>query len=640
MHFVRRPNACLALLALLALAAAVGLSACNDAPATGTPARDRARTAPESAAPVDGASRSEAEAAASAALALLTNEYFQAYLKANPIAATAIGDDRYNDRLVNILDPVTRAERRAEAQAFLDRAVAIDRSKLTPAEQITYDVFVYGRRQFIDDAAYPSHLLPLTQFFNLPALIAQLGSGQSLQPFVTTTDYRHWLSRLADYLAINDQMITNMREGMKQGIVQPRVIMEKTLPQLDSLAVENVEDSILFTPVRNFPDTVPIQDRAALAADYRTMIGEQLLPAFRKLRDFVATEYLPATRDTVAWTALPGGAAWYEHLVRMQTTTDLTAAEIHDLGRREVARILDEMRAVRDQVDFDGDLAAFFEFLSTDPRFRFESEDAAIRAYEEVRTRVTAALPTVFEIFPRATYEIRPVEAFRAASAAGASYQDPSSDGSRPGVFYLNTHDLSRIPVYITETLSLHEAEPGHHFQSTIQQEMDDLPDFRRFGDYYVAYGEGWALYAESLGPEMGLLEDPYQYYGKLSEEQLRALRLVVDTGLHAKGWTREEAIAYMHENSSMSDAEIVAEVERYIAIPGQALGYKIGQLKILELRARAEAALGEDFDIKAFHTALLDGGAVPLSVLNDKIDAWIRSEQTRPADGVLAHRR
>ena len=618
---------------LLALAAALSLAACSEAPEPTAQTEAATQTPPQSAAPVDEPSRTESDAAASAALALLTDEYFQAYLKANPIAATSLGDDRYNDRLVNYLDPANRAERLAEEQAFLDRALEIDRADLTPSEQITDDVFVYGRREKIEGFAYPEHLLPLSQFFSLPSFMAQLGSGQSLHPFVTTKDYRDWLSRLEDYLEIQSQMITNMREGMKQGIVQPRVIMEKALPQLDALAVGNVDDSLFFNPVRNFPDTVPVEDRAALEADYRAMIGERLLPAYRQLHDFVANEYLPATRDTVAWTALPGGVAWYEYFVREQTTTDLSAAEIHELGKSEVGRILDEMRAVRDRVEFDGDLAAFFEFMSTDPRFQFESEDAALQAYEDVRSKVTAALPTVFEIFPGATYEIRPVEAFRAASSSGASYQSASPDGSRPGVFYLNTYDLSRIPVYITESLSLHEAEPGHHFQGTLQQEMNDLPDFRRFGDYYVSYGEGWALYAEYLGPEMGLLTDPYQYYGKLAEEQLRALRLVVDTGLHTKGWTREEAIAYMQDNSSMSDAEIVAEVERYIAIPGQALGYKIGQLKILELRARSESVLGEGFDIKRFHTAILDGGAVPMGVLSDKIDAWIASEQARLAD-------
>jgi uncharacterized protein (DUF885 family) len=612
--------------ALPALAVLISLTACS-----GPSDPPGAKEPPAAAATQAGSgdvSRYGAEPAASAALKSLTDEYFQAYLKANPIAATAIGDSRYNDRLTNGFDPAVRAERKAEAEAFLDKALEIDRAALTQDEQITYDVFVYGRRQEIEDAEWPSHLLPLSQFFNITTFMAQLGSGQSLQPFASAEDYRNWLSRIEDYLAINSQMIANMREGMEQGLVQPRILMEKTLPQLDALAVDNVEDSVFFTPVRNFPESVPEDDRAALEAAYREMIGERLVPAIRELRNFVAEEYLPATRETVAWTALPNGVGWYEQLVREQTTTDLTASEIHELGKHEVARILDEMRAVKEEVAFDGDLAAFFEFLSTDPRFRFESEEAAIQAYEDIRSTVTNALPTVFEIFPEATYEIRPVEAFRAASASGASYQSASPDGSRPGIFYLNTYDLSRIPTYITESLSLHEAEPGHHFQGTIQQEMTDLPDFRRFGDYYVAYGEGWALYAEYLGREMGLYTDPYQYYGKLAEEQLRALRLVVDTGLHAKGWTREEAIAYMQENSSMSDAEIIAEVERYIAIPAQALGYKVGQLKILELRARAETALGDGFDLKAFHTAILDGGAVPMSVLEAKIDAWIASQK------------
>ena len=606
---------------ILLAALILGLAGCGREP----PAPEAPAPAVEPPARTDNAPGQDA----GSRLADLVAEYFEASLIANPVTATSIGDPRYNDRLPNRLDPAWRAARRAEEQAFLDRARAIDRAALTPANQTTYDVFVYGRRTDIERYGFPDHLQPLSQMRSLPNFLALLGSGRSLQPFETAEDYRNWLARLADGLVIMDQMIGNMREGMERGIVQPRVVMEKVVPQLEAHVVERVEDSLFFGPVSAFPEGIGPEDREALETEYRAFIGEQVIPAYRRLFDFVVNAYLPASRDTVARTALPDGEAWYDYLVRSQTTTDLSAEEIHTLGLSEVARILDEMRGVKEQVGFEGDLAAFFEFMATDPRFRFDSEAEALRAYEDIRETVTAALPAVFEIFPRGTYEIRPVEAFRAASAAGASYQDGSPDGSRPGIFYLNTHDLSRIPTYITESLSLHEAEPGHHFQSTIQLELEDLPDFRRFGDYYVAYGEGWALYAEYLGREMGLFTDPYQYYGKLAEEQLRALRLVVDTGLHAKGWTREEAIAYMQENSSMSDAEIVAEVERYIAIPGQALGYKVGQLTILELRAEAEAVLGEDFDLKSFHTALLEDGAVPMEVLRGKIAAWIAARQT-----------
>jgi len=333
-------------------------------------------------------------------------------------------------------------------------------------------------------------------------------------------------------------------------------------------------------------------------------------------------------RSTVAWTDLPNGTKWYAYQVRINTTTTLTPDYIHELGLKEVARIRGEMEQVKAQVGFKGDLPAFFKFLQDDPRFYYTKAEDLIAGYAAVKKDIDARLPKFFADFPKADYEVRPVEPFRAQSAAGAMYQSPSADGSRPGIFYVNTFNLKSQPKFGMQTLSLHEASPGHHFQISIQQELDGLPKFRRFGGNYVAYVEGWALYAESIGKEMGLFTDPYQYYGRLSDEMLRAMRLVVDTGLHTRGWSREKAIQYMLDNSSMAASDVEAEVERYIANPGQALGYKIGQIRIREMRDKSEAALGSRFDIKEFHSQILRDGALPMDVLEEKIDRWIESKR------------
>jgi uncharacterized protein (DUF885 family) len=344
---------------------------------------------------------------------------------------------------------------------------------------------------------------------------------------------------------------------------------------------------------------------------------------------FVRDEYTPKARASTAWAALPDGKAWYAYRVQESTTLDLAAEEIHAIGLKEVARILGEMEAVRTQVGFKGDLKAFFEHLQDDPKYYYTKPDELLAGYRELQKKINALTPRLFDTQPKADYEVREVEAFRAESAAGASYQSPSLDGSRPGVFYVNTFNLKAQPIFGMETLSLHEASPGHHFQISIAQEDQNLPKFRRFGSHYTAYVEGWALYAESIGKELGLFTDPYQWYGRLSDEQLRAMRLVVDTGLHAKGWTREQAIRYMLDNSSMAESDVVSEVERYIAWPGQALGYKIGQLEITKLRAEAEGALGAKFDIKAFHRVVLTSGQVPLPVLRELVQAWVAGQRT-----------
>ncbi|HEX8697637.1 MAG TPA: DUF885 domain-containing protein, partial [Myxococcaceae bacterium] len=356
---------------------------------------------------------------------------------------------------------------------------------------------------------------------------------------------------------------------------------------------------------------------------WRTTISNRLVPAYRRLHDFLRDEYLPRARPTVSLSALPGGAEWYAHLVRTTTTTDMKPDELHELGLREVKRIHAEMDAVIRQLGFQGDRDAFEKHLGTLPELRFKSREDMLQRYREVKARVDQATPRLFDVIPKQDYEVRPVEAFREKSAAGGSYMSASPDGSRPGVFYLNTRGYADAPAIGVEALTLHEGAPGHHFQISIQQTLEQLPRFRRFGGY-TAYAEGWALYAETLGPELGMYQDPYQRYGALGSELWRAIRLVLDTGLHAKGWTREQAIAWALENSPLDEPKVTAEVERFIAIPSQALAYKVGQLKISELRARAEKAQGAAFDIKAFHRQILEDGALPLQVLEEKIHRWL----------------
>ena len=558
----------------------------------------------------------------------LLERYFEEQLQLNPVLATFIGDPRYNDRLPNSIGPEYRASVHAMNERYLAEAQAIDAAQLTPADRISYEIFVHERERMRASERFPDHLLPINPAGSLITLIPALGSGTNAQPFATTQDYENWLKRLDGLVVWMDQAIVNMREGIARGVVQPRPVMEKVLPQLEAMIVARAGDSPFFAPVNAFPESMPAADRKRLTAAYTSAIETRVVPAYRRLRDFVRDEYLPRTRTTVAWSALPDGEAWYRHYVQEHTTTDMTADEIHRLGLSEVARILAEMDRVRQQVGFEGDLEAFFKHLETDPQFYFSRGEDLLAGYRDLKVRIDAALPKLFSVFPKADYEVREVEAFRAQAAAGASYQGPSADGSRPGIFYVNTFNLQAQPKFGMETLSLHEASPGHHFQTTIQQELEDLPRFRRYGGDYTAYVEGWALYAEYLGKELGLFTDPYQWFGRLNDEQLRAMRLVVDTGLHAKGWTREQAIKYMLDNSTLAPTDVESEVERYIAWPGQALGYKVGDLRIQALRHRAEAELGDRFDVRDFHREVLSDGAVPMDVLEAKIDRWIVGER------------
>jgi uncharacterized protein (DUF885 family) len=559
-------------------------------------------------------------------LAALVDDYFEEQLRLNPVSATSIGDPRYNDRYEVSIAPDWRAQAEQVERDYLARAQQIDPARLSGQDLLTHQVFKSGRERKIEGFRFPSHLVPLNQFYSAPNSFAQLGSGNGMQPFVTVRDYDNFLKRIDGFVAWTDQAIVNMREGAQQGYTLPCVLTERVLPQLAAHVVADPEQSIYWGPVRKLPATFSATDRERLTAAYRTAIESQLVPAYRRLHDFMRDEYLPQCRASVGLDALPDGKAWYEYLVRGNTTTSLTPAQIHDIGLSEVQRIQEEMRGVMRQVGFEGTLQQFFAFLNTDPQFVHPSREALVQGYVDIKNRIDPQLPKLFEVLPKADYEVRAVEPFREKSAAGGSYQAASEDGSRPGIFYANAYDLEARPKWAMESLSLHEGSPGHHFQISIAREQKELPRFRRFGGY-TAYVEGWALYAESLGPDLGMYTDPYQYFGRLEAELFRAIRLVVDTGLHSKGWTREQVLAYIDANSASSEARRVAETERYIAIPGQALAYKIGQLEISRLRARAEQALGERFDLRKFHTEVLTDGALPLDALEAKIERWIAAQ-------------
>ena len=562
-----------------------------------------------------------------AKLFAISEEYYDQYLELNPLTATAEGDHRFDARFGDYVSPTWMADSLAIEQNALERLAAVDPKNLAGEDLVTYEAFKRGRELNIEGYRYPTELLPLHQFSNLPSQFAMLGSGNGIHPFHNAQDYYNFLSRMDGFVAWVDQSINNMRSGVTKGIVQPRVVVERTIPQLAAQLVDDPKKSIFWRPVLNFPAGISVADRQRILKVYEERIGKKVIPAYRRLHDFLQADYLPHARATIGMSDLPNGASWYAYLVRYHTTTSMTPEEIHDLGLREVARIRAEMERVKNQAGHQGDLRSFFDALRADPAQHYTDPAELLAGYEALRARVDSALPLLFAVKPKAGFEIRAVEAFRAPSEAGASYLPPSADGQRPGVFYVNTYDLPSRPKYSMEALYLHEAVPGHHFQIALAHEATGLPRFRRFA-WDTAYGEGWALYAESLGKDLGLYTDVYGVFGALTTEMWRAVRLVVDTGIHSKGWTRERAIDYFRANTAMGDADISAEVDRYIAWPGQALAYKVGQLKILELRQRAQQKLGPRFDIRAFHSQVVSGGSMRLSVLEAKIDRWIEARQ------------
>ena len=558
----------------------------------------------------------------------LFEDYFEASLQLNPLKASAIGDHRYDHLYPNAISVEHRQKSRVHYQNYLNRLSNIDYRELSDEDRLSYDLLQYDLQIALAGREYPSHLLPINQMYAAPAMFAKLGSGADVHLFKTTKDYDNFLQRIDGFCIWVETAISNMQEGIARGIVQPRLLIEKTLPQLQAHLPDDPEESVFYKPIRNMPDSIPEADRRRLTQTYRTTIIEKIFPAYRELHDFLRDGYLPHCRESVGISEIPGGHEWYKHDIRFHTTTDMTANEIHQLGLNEVKRISIEMEKVRKQVGFDGSLKKFFTHLREDERFYYDSANDLMARYAAMKIEIDAKLPTLFGRLPKADYELRIIEPYREVTATTAHYQRSSADGSRPGVFYVNTYNLKARPKYTMMALSLHEANPGHHFQIAIQQELEDLPRFRRFGSYYNAYIEGWALYAESLGEEMGFYRDPYDYFGKLTYEMWRALRLVVDTGLHAKGWTRQEAVHFMLARSSLTETNINAEVDRYIAWPAQALSYKIGELKIHELRRTAQSELKENFDLKAFHDHILANGSLPLSILEKRTHEWIISRK------------
>lgn len=555
----------------------------------------------------------------------LFEDYFEEMIQLFPLNATYIGDDRYDNKFANDISGVHREKQRLLLNKYLDRISKINRELLQGQDRLSYDIFKHDMEVGIEELQFKDNLLPIDQFSSTPAFFAQMGAGTSIQPFKTVKDYDNFLERITGFQIWVDTAIDNMKQGIKLGIVQPKILMEKFQPQIKAQLVNDIKESVFYRPIKNIPTEFSDEDKNRLTQAYSKAIKNQLIPTYQKLYDFVEGEYIPKCRETVGFTELPNGEAWYTFKVKESTTTNLTPEEIFQIGMDEVERIKVEMEATKNKTGFKGDLVSFFVYLRGNPKFYYSKTEDLLNGYEKIKERVDPNLPTLFGLIPKVNYEIRPIESFVAESEAAARYMGPSADGSRPGVFYVNTHDLKARPIYDMESLSLHEASPGHHFQISIQQEQD-IPKFRRFGGY-TAYIEGWALYAEGLGKELGLYTDPYQYFGKLSNEIWRAVRLVVDVGMHAKGWSREKALQFMMDNIAITQRDAVAEVERYIAWPGQALAYKIGQLKILELRTKAQEKLGDRFDIKAFHDEILKDGALPLDVLETKMNEWINKQ-------------
>ncbi|HZQ91456.1 MAG TPA: DUF885 domain-containing protein [Terriglobales bacterium] len=548
-------------------------------------------------------------------------------MQQNPTWASSLGDRRWNNKWPDASLAAIEARQRHRV-ALLDELKKFPRAQLSAADQLNYDLFRKQTEEAIEEHGFHWYLAPLYQREG-PQLADELGDQLR---FTTVKDYEDWIARLRALPAHLEQVTELMREGVKEHIVHPKVIMQRIPAQIEKQIVADPEQSGFYRPFKRFPADLSAADRERLSAAAREAISNAVVPAYRKFHDFFVRDYLPACFDQVGAWQLPRGDAMYAFFVRRYTTTSLTPGQVHEIGLKEVARIRAEMEAIKDKTGFHGSMKEFFTYLRTDPRFFYKSPDDLLEAYKALAKTVDPNLVKVFRTLPRMPYGVKVIPAASAPDTTAAYYQEGAPDGSRAGAYYVNLYKPESRPKWEMTALTLHESVPGHHLQIALAQELGEIPKFRRFG-YYVAFGEGWGLYAESLGEDMGLYSDPYDKFGELTYDMWRAVRLVVDTGMHAKHWTRQQAIDYFMENAPKAELDIVNEIDRYIAWPGQALGYKIGQLKFKELRERARQKLGAQFDVREYHEVALGSGAVPLDILERNVDAWIARKSKATAE-------
>lgn len=559
------------------------------------------------------------------------NEVFEYYynerLRLYPLEATTNGDTRYNDLFFNDISENGRETLTEFYTRYKNILVKYKPEMLIHEEKISREVLLWECTTNLENLALPLHLMPVNQIFSMHLTVAQLAGGTNIQPFKTVKDYEDWLKRVDQFVTWGDTAISNMKRGIAAGYVLPVSLTKKLVPQFESFSHGPVTTHLFFTPANNFPKGFSDKDKSRLTRAYSEMVEQKVIPLYRRFYVFVKDEYLPASRKSSGIGALPDGKKIYDAAISNFTTTKMTADEIHQLGLEEVGRITKEMERIKKETGFKGSLKAFFKYVRSDKQFTpFSTPEEVIAHFNEIHTRMKPSLKKLFDLTPKASFEVRRTEAFREATAS-AEYFPASVDGKRPGIFYVPVPNVRDYNTISNESLFLHEAIPGHHYQFSLQQENKTIPTFRKNG-WYSAYGEGWALYCESLGKELGLYTDPYQYFGMLSAEMHRAIRLVVDTGIHAKGWSREKAIQYSMDHEAGTEESITAEIERYMAAPGQALSYKIGQLKIRQLRNKAERSLGKKFNIKEFHNQVLESGCVPLKLLEEKLNRWINAQK------------
>jgi uncharacterized protein (DUF885 family) len=555
----------------------------------------------------------------------LIAEEWQWQLGDDPENATFLGERGHDDRLTD-RSAAAWERRRQHNRETLARVEAIDRAKLGADDQLNFDLFLLQTKLAVEGDRFPYELVPLDQMGGLYSVLGEL--AQQI-PRDTVKDHENFLARMRAFPRAVDDTIALMKRGLAMGLTPPRVILRDVAEGIANQISDDPARSPIYTlAFTNFRSSIPQPEQERLQKEAAQVLRADVLPAMRKLLAFWTTEYEPRTRQTIAWTSVPQGREWYPYRVRQQTTTNLTPDEIHALGLSEVKRIRAEMEKIRAQTGFTGTLAEFFTFLRTDPRFYYTTREELLVAYRDIAKRIDPELTRLFGRIPRLPYGVIPVPSYSEKTQTTAYYNQGSPEAHRPGYYYVNLYDLPSRPKWEMEALSLHEAVPGHHFQIALSQELEQLPPFRRNADF-TAYTEGWGLYAESLGPELGMYSDPYSRFGQLTYQMWRAVRLVVDTGMHAKGWTRRQAIDYFVANSSKPLHDIEVEIDRYLAWPGQALAYKLGELKIKELRAHAERELGPDFDVRAFHDTVLGAGPLPLSLLETRMKDWVKTRKS-----------